>query len=360
MLVGPGILLHGRNVQPTLVAERPLPDIGLAAVRAAVQQFVQHMRYGSQPFELRRRNPGLVACLQGQGRNHRNQVGIAATLTQPVDRTLDLPDPRLDRGQGIGNRVFGIVMGVDAEMRAGDMPRDLGYDAIDLVRQGAAVGIAQHDPARAGVVGGLQAVQGEFRVGLVAVEEMLGVEHNLVEPPARQRDALADHGDIFLERRLEGDIDMKVPGLADHADGSRLRRQDGGQARIVLGAASRPARHPEGGEFRRLQRRRRLEERVVGRVRSGPAAFDIVDAQRIERFGDHCLVPNGKIDAPGLRAVPQRGVEQIDALFVGAHAASPNRLRQSGQLPPAGGCNAATRPHREKRSGRLPPPVPRC
>ena len=36
---------------------------------------------------------------------------------------------------------------------------DLRDDALDLVRQRAAIGVAEHDPARAGVIGGLGAGQ---------------------------------------------------------------------------------------------------------------------------------------------------------------------------------------------------------
>ena len=91
----------------------------------------------------------------------------------------------------------------------------------------------------------------------------------------------------------------------------------------------------------------------------GPAAFDIVDAQRIERFGrSPVLSRTEKSTPPGLRAVPQRGVEQIDALVVGAHAASPNGLRQSGQLPPAGGCNAGDTASQGEATGLASPAVP--
>ena len=41
----------------------------------------------------------------------------------------------------------------------GMLPADLADDRLDLVRQRAAVGVAEHDPAGAGIVGGLGAGQ---------------------------------------------------------------------------------------------------------------------------------------------------------------------------------------------------------
>ena len=57
-------------------------------------------------------------------------------------------------------------------------------DRLDLLRQRAAVGVAEHHPARAGVVGRLGAGERIGRVRLVAVEEMLAVEEHF---PARPR-----------------------------------------------------------------------------------------------------------------------------------------------------------------------------
>ena len=55
------------------------------------------------------------------------------------------------------------------------------------------------------------------------------------------------------------------------------------------------------------------EQFGVGRIGAGIAAFDIVDAELVEHAGDRQLVGEREIDAVGLRAVAQRGVEQIEA-----------------------------------------------
>ena len=115
-------------------------------------------------------------------------------------------------------------------------------------------------------------------------------------------------------RNPERDIDVEIPGLADETGGIGLRIQHGGQARIVGGAAPGALGHAEGDEHRVFERRRRGEELRVGRVGARPAAFDVIDAQRVERERDLALVLDGEIHALRLRAVAQRGVEEIEAL----------------------------------------------
>ena len=109
----------------------------------------------------------------------RDQVGVAAALADAVERALDLAHAGAHRGQRIGDRLFGVVVGMDAEMVARHMRHDLRDDRLDLVRQRAAIGVAQHDPARAVLVGGLGAGERVVGIGLVAVEEMLAVDQHL-------------------------------------------------------------------------------------------------------------------------------------------------------------------------------------
>ena len=59
-----------------------------------------------------------------------------------------------------------------------------------------------------------------------------------------------------------------------------------------------------------IEIRLRREELGVGRIGAGIAALDIVDAEFVEHAGDELLVVQREIDAVGLRAVAQRGVER--------------------------------------------------
>ena len=211
--------------------------------------------------QLLRRDADHEIGLQQQGRDQRDQIGIAAALAQAVQRALDLPRAGAERRQAVGDRILGVVVAMDADLAARD-PGHLADDALDLMRQRPAIGVAEHEPARPGALGRLQAIEGIGGIGLVAVEEMLGVEHRLGATRDRQRDALLDHGEILAALDAERDIDLEVPALADHADGRRARPHQRGQPRIIAHAAAGPAGHAEGGELGRLQGRRPVAKKA--------------------------------------------------------------------------------------------------
>ena len=147
--------------------ERAFADIGRMAVRRAVEHVVERPRHLHQGRHLVRGHADLEGvgkfALQPQRRDQRTQIGVAAAFAEPVQRALDLPRAGAHRGQRIGHRLLGVVMGVNADVIAGNMLHHLGDDGLDLVRHGAAIGVAQHHPARAGIVGRLGAGQREFR-----------------------------------------------------------------------------------------------------------------------------------------------------------------------------------------------------
>src|SRR5204862_8069818 len=109
-------------------------------------------------------------------RNNGGEIGVAATFAEAVERALDLPRAGAHRDEAIRHRLLGVVVGVNADMVSGNLLADLADDLLDLVRQRAAVGVAEHDPAGAGLVGGPGAGKRVGRVRLVAIEEMLAVE----------------------------------------------------------------------------------------------------------------------------------------------------------------------------------------
>src|SRR3569833_4546416 len=59
----------------------------------------------------------------------------------------------------------------------------------------------------------------------------------------------------------------------------------------------------------------------IGRIGAGIAALDIVDAEIVQHLRDDLLVMQREIDAVGLRAVAQRGIEEIEAFA--AHWSAP-------------------------------------
>ena len=203
-------------------------------------------------------------------------------------------------------------MGVDTDVIAGDRLDHFADDGFDLVRQRAAIGVAEHDPARAFVVGRLGAGQRELRISFVTVEEMLAIEQHLAAFSLCGAHAVADRREVFLVCSLERHLHVIIPGLRHEADRVRLGVEQRRKAGIVRGRAAGTARHAEGGKsgVELVLLREKLR---VGRVCPRIAALDIVDAEIVQHTGDGELVVECEINAVGLRAVAQCGVEKIEA-----------------------------------------------
>ena len=116
------------------------------AIGRAIQQFIERVRYFRNLAQSIGRDARLETLvqlgLQEKGWDQRDQIGVAAALAEAIQGALNLPGAGAHRRQGIGDRVFGVVMGVNAEMVAGNDCDDLADDALDLVGQCAAIGVA--------------------------------------------------------------------------------------------------------------------------------------------------------------------------------------------------------------------------
>ncbi len=206
-------------------------------------------------------------------------------------------------------------------MAAGDVLRHFRDDLRHLMRHGAAIGVAQHHPARTGVVGCFCAGQRELRVLLVAVEEMLAVEHHLAARFLGGHDTVADRGEVLLVGGLQRDADLIGGRLRDKTDRVGVGFKQAGDAGIVGDRAPCPPRHAKRGEAGVVELGLRGKKLGIGRIGAGISALDIVDAEIVEHVRDGLLVAQREVDAVGLRAVAQRGVEQIETLA--AHGLPP-------------------------------------
>ncbi len=143
MLIGGGVLEDGGGVDAGLGGERALAHIGRVAVRRPVQHLVQHAGGVGEVRQLgtahAQRKPLRVIRLQQQGRDDRAEIGIAAPLAQPVQCALDLAGAGTHGGQRVGDRLLGIVMGVDAHMRARHDAGHIADNGLDLMGQRAAL-----------------------------------------------------------------------------------------------------------------------------------------------------------------------------------------------------------------------------
>ena len=316
MLVGRRVLDDGGRVDARLGRERALAHIGQIAVGSPVEDLVERARHVGQARQLVVGDPDLellgISRLELEVADQRNEVGIAAAFAEAVEGALDLARAGPHRGEGIRDRLLGVVMGVDADVLAGNGLDHRADDRLDLMGQRSAICVAQHDPARARLIGRLGAGERILRIGLVAVEEMLAVEQHFPALRGGGAYAVADRGEIVLERRLQRDAHMIVGRLRDEADRVGVGGEETGKPRVVGNRAAGPPRHAEGREGR-AQRPLGAEQFGVGRVRAGIAALDVIDAEIVEQAGDRQLVMQREVDAVGLRAVAQRGVEEIDA-----------------------------------------------
>jgi hypothetical protein len=272
------------------------------------------VRHLAQPLELLRLQalPGHLELKVG---NHRAEVQVAASLAKPVDRSLDLRRSHLDGGQRVGDGQLSVVVAVDPQSRP-DNFLDAPDRLADMARQPASVRIAENDPVRPTLLGGLEALQGELRIGPKAVKKVLRIEDDLRNPLFHVRDRIRDHFQIGLLADPQVILNVKVPRLSNQGHDRGIRLQKNLQAEILVRARPRPSGSPEGGDFGRLQLDppHLIEKVRVSLVGAGIPAFDIVHPQVVELLHDPELVLERKRHVLGLAAVPERGVVDQNVL----------------------------------------------
>ena len=295
--------------------ERRGADVGSLRIDGPVEGLGDVMAHRRQPFDPTFRK-ALVAELELQVRDHGREVRVAGPLAEAVERALHVSGAGFDRRHRVGHGAPGVVVAVDADDRVvADVGLDVGDDAAHLARQGAAVGVAQHEVRGAVDHGGLDRPQRELGVRLVPVEEVLEVDEHHATFTAQVPHRVGDHRRTFVEGRLERFDDLVLGALRNDADRRRPGFDQVAQGGVVVDLA---AGTTGGAECD--QRRRRelqfgtgpLEELDVLRVGSGPAALDEVHAEQVELFGDPELVVDRRGDALDLEAVAERRVEHLD------------------------------------------------
>src|SRR6266571_1441873 len=312
VLVGGRVLLHRGHVQPALVREGALPDEGLALVGLQVGELVDQMGDLRELLQLRGRH-AVIPVLQLQHRDHRHQVRVPAALAEAVDRALHLHAAVRDALDRVRDRQLAVVVAMDAERGRNGGPGRV-HAGPDRGRQGTAARVAQADEGRARVGRGAYARERVVAVGRQAVEEVLGVEDDLVGPLAEIGDGVVDDLQVLRQRDAQVLAHVEVPGLADDGDHRRLGGETETEVAVVGGLHARPAGRAEGRHLRVLQTEALdgAEKLLVAWVRARPAALDVVDAEVVEPLGDAQLVLEREGDVLGLRPVAQRRVVELD------------------------------------------------
>jgi len=145
----------------------------------------------------------------------------SATFAEAVDRTLYLHRASFHRGDRVGDAQARIVV----TMNADGLPTAAAA-RTPLQPLPAAIRLACHtDTERRAFFGGhSQARDGVIRIGRKAVEEMFGVEHQLVDLLLQVTDGLRDELEILIELDTKRVEHLRAPCLGDDRDDGRLAR----------------------------------------------------------------------------------------------------------------------------------------
>ncbi len=215
--------------------------------------------------------------------------------------------PVFDGDQGVRDAQTDVVVRVDADGAVQFAERDF-RDFGNFDRQAAAVRVAEHDHVRARLFGRLPGGDGVFGVELVAVEAMLGVVNDKLAVVLEKLHGVADHRQIFLRRAAQDFLHVQHGGLAENGHDGRRRLDEQAHLIILFDRHSFFARGAERGEpgvleFFLFRLGKKLN--VLG-IAAGPAAFNVMNPERVELLGDAELVRHREIDAFALE--PSRRV----------------------------------------------------
>ena len=220
---------------------------------------------------------------------------------------------RVKGGERVREGQAGVVVGVDAD-RSLDGGAGVAGGRGDLIRQRAAVGVAQHDARGAGLGGGAETGRGVGRILLPAVDGVLAVVDDLAAVGLQERHSVGDHREVLLGRAAQHLADVEGGGLTVDGHDRGLDLEEAADLGVLGGADALLAGGAEGGELGvlELQLAGLGEELDVAGVGAGPAALDVGHPETLELLGDPHLVGDREMNAQSLRAVAEGGVVDLD------------------------------------------------
>ena len=276
------------------------------AVSAIVHRAAVHL------FELFGRD-ALVAALELQVADDRAKVRVAAPLAEPEQRALHLPRARRHRRDGVGDGEAAVVVAVDGDDDVREALANGARDALRLVGEDAAVGVAQTQRVRARLRRALERAHRILCIRLVPVEEVFRVKYDLFAVLGQKAHALADHGKVLFGRRFEHVRRVADVALAEDGDVLCARRQKRLQIAVLRGRYPLAAGRAEGDDLgvAQLEPGDALKKLHLRGVGEGVARLDEVDAQRVEGADDLELVVDGKGNVCALRPVAQGRIENL-------------------------------------------------
>ncbi|MNV41198.1 hypothetical protein D3C71_1328270 [compost metagenome] len=152
-----------------------------------------------------------IAHLKLQSRNDGAEVGVAAALAVAIDCALNLTGSRLNRAERVRYGQLAVVVGMDAEVGAGNPLRQGCHNILDFMGQCAAVRIAHNEPIRARFACPSHNGCCILGIVLVAIKKMLGIKNDLKPLALQKGNGIADHGQILFQCSLQGGMHMEIP-----------------------------------------------------------------------------------------------------------------------------------------------------
>ena len=294
VLVGGGILQYRADMHAALVGERAVADVGLIVAHRQIRQLGDVARHRGQRLQILAADGG-VAELQLQIRDDGHQVGVAAALAIAVDAALHVRASGFHRGDGIGHGDIAIVVRMDAE-HAVEALANFRNHFHDPMRQIAAVGVAQAQHVGAGFLRGFQRTQREIWVGVVAVEEVLGVVHHFAAVVFQVLYGFPDQQQILLFVDAQRAMDVQIPALAENRDRRGFRFEQRAHVGVLIHRVLGEARGAERGQPGVLQLHilGALEELLVLGIGVGPPALNVIDTQLVQLLRDDQFVVDGE------------------------------------------------------------------
>src|ERR1700735_4432854 len=149
----------------------------------------------------------------------------------------------------------------------------------------------------------------------VAVEEVVGIVDHFLAMVLQVTDRFRDDGQVFVFGDAERARNMQVPALAEYSNDTGSGIDQLTDVAVFLNRISREAPRPEPSKLcmLQLQAARLPEELFVFGIGTRPSAFNVINTELIEFPGNQDLVLDRKRDGFPLRAVPESGIESVDA-----------------------------------------------
>ena len=187
------------------------------------------------------------------------------------------------------------------------------HTSAHIMGQRATVGVTQHNPARAGIIGRLGRSNCIIRIGLEPVKEMLCIKQRLAPLPCDMCNGCFDIFDVFVQRYPQRSLHMKIMRFTHQTNRRSARIHNRRQHIVVVSGPTGPFGHPERchgctGLWHGLKKL------GIRGVRPRPTAFDVIDPKIIQHRRYRVLFCCRKLHALGLLPVAQCGVIKIQTL----------------------------------------------